>query len=259
MQPFTNLSFVRTSEPATQILQFDRLNASTESPSLDFPEFTSLDTITNWSIWRLGVRNRLETRRDENTLEWFTMESYVDYYLEKPNFPGFPVETTFSTVVNKITFTPVNWMSLRLDSQLPLLSDGLTQVNSSAVFRVNKDLSLTLGHRYLYGSNYFSPGSYIYGIIYYRINDNWGVGIRDDYEFMDKSSQNVVPGVVWQRYQIFRDFSSWVGAFGVNLRRNVNTTTSVDTTDVTVTISFTLKDLPSFALPLSFDPTSIVE
>ena len=257
IQPFMNFSFVRTSTPATDILQFDRLNASTELPSLDFPQFTTLDTITNWSICRLGVRNRWETRRDEGTLEWLTTESYVDYNMEKPNFPGFATEQTFSNVVNRVTFTPLPWISLRLDSQLPLLDDGFTQVNSSAVFRVSHDFTLTLVHRYLYGNKYFSPGSYVVAMAYYRINDNWGVGIRDDYEFVDKPSLNVVPGVVWQQYQIYRDLSSWVASLGLTLRRNVNTTTNTDITNVSVTLTFTLKDLPSFGLPVSFDPTSV--
>ena len=66
IQPFTNFSWV--SDPGVNpaaILQFDRVEPTTKLRPIDFPEFTTIDSIDHWTIWRLGVRNRLETRRDD--------------------------------------------------------------------------------------------------------------------------------------------------------------------------------------------------
>jgi len=258
IQPFTDFSYVRASRNPSGILQFDRLTPSTELPSIDFPQFTTIDTISDWSICRLGMRNRLETRRDSSTIEWLTWETYFDYNLEKPNFPGFPADQTFSNLFNKIAWTPLPWLTLRCDSQLPVLDTSFTEVDSLASIRWSRDLTTSVSHHYLYGNKYFAPGSEIVGQAYYRINDNWGVGATNYCELMDKPSQNVVPGVLHQQYEIYRDLSGWVATLGLVLSRNVNTALNKDITNTTVVLSFTLKELPSLTLPVSFNPGSLL-
>jgi LPS-assembly protein len=65
IQPFTNISWVSSSNsnPAS-ILQFDRYQPSTQLRPIDFPQFTSVDSIDSWTIWRVGVRNRIQTHRE---------------------------------------------------------------------------------------------------------------------------------------------------------------------------------------------------
>ena len=70
VQPYVNFSYNYSGEDPSHILQFDRLNPSTELPPIDFPQFNSVDSIDSWTILRLGVRNRLQTRRNGNTLNW---------------------------------------------------------------------------------------------------------------------------------------------------------------------------------------------
>ena len=255
-QPFTDLSFVRSSTDPSRILQFDRLNPSTQRPPLDFPKFATLDTIPDWSIWRFGFRNRLQTRRDDRTIDWLSMETYVDYNLERPVFPGFPAEQAFSNVINNINWNPLPWIGVNCDFQLPLLNSGFTQINTGATFRLSEDLSFRVSHRYLNNNKFFAPGSNLRVDAYYRINDNWAFGIREEYEFMNAPTQGVKSGLEVQEYQIHRDLSSWVASLGLLVRRNVNTITVKDITDTAVVLTFTLKDLPSLALPLSFDPSS---
>ena len=49
-----------------------------------------------------------------------------------------------------------------------------------------------------------------------------------------------------------RDLGSWVGSIGFTARDNGTATTSQ--TDYGVTLTFTLKDLPSIRLPVSVNP-----
>src|SRR5438045_826974 len=79
IQPFANFSWVSSSanDPAA-ILQFDRYQPSTQLRPIDFPQFTTIDSIDNWTILRFGVRNRLLTRRDDSTVSWMDIETYME-------------------------------------------------------------------------------------------------------------------------------------------------------------------------------------
>ena len=70
-------------DPAS-ILQFDRVQPSTQLHPIDFPQFTSIDSIDNWTIARVGVRNRLQTRRDDLTVSWMDLETYFDVNFDNP-------------------------------------------------------------------------------------------------------------------------------------------------------------------------------
>src|SRR5204862_7137147 len=85
IQPFVNFSWVSTSanNPAS-ILQFDRYQPSTQLRPIDFPQFTTIDSIDNWTIWRFGVRNRLLTRRADATVSWMGIETYRDVNYDYP-------------------------------------------------------------------------------------------------------------------------------------------------------------------------------
>jgi hypothetical protein len=76
---------------------------------------------------------------------------------------------------------------------------------------------------------------------YYRINDNWGVGVSEQYEG--------TTGVLeQQRYSIYRDLTSWVASVGAIIRDNGGVK------EYGVLLTFTLKALPKFSFDLNFDP-----
>ena len=247
VQPYLDASFVYTDKDPSHILQFDRLNRSTQLPPIDFPQFNTIDSLDNWSIIRLGMRNRLQTRRDNDTHNWFEIDTYFDVNIDRPNFGGLSVLAdtgTFSNLFNRIRWIPLPWVSFQLDSQLPLFDTGFTEVNSNVNFLVTKNASVSLGQRYIDGNNQFPNSNLVSFGGYYRINDNWAFSFHDQYEFADSILESQV-------YQVHRDLSSWVASVGVAVRdnRGVN--------DFSVIVSFTLKDLPNIRAPFSLDPTAL--
>jgi len=88
IQPYTDFSFVYSGQSPDKILQFDRINPSTQLAPVDLGAFNSTDAITDWTIWRLGTRNRLETRRDNDVFDWLELDSFVDVNIQEPHFPG---------------------------------------------------------------------------------------------------------------------------------------------------------------------------
>ena len=237
IQPFANFSYVSSPnvDPAT-ILQFDRIQNSTKLNPIDFPQYTSIDALDNWTIARVGVRNRLQTRRDDLTVSWLELETFVDVNFDNP-FD----KTKYSNVFNRLRFTPVPWATLVIDSQIPLLDKGFTEVDTSINFKPTANTVVTLGHRYLNDNPFFLNSSLFTFGGYYRINDNWGVSFLEQYE----ASTNIVEQ---QRYSVYRDLTSWVASLGAIVRNNGGVK------EYGVLLTFTLKAFPKFGLDLNFDP-----
>jgi len=239
VQPFTDFSYVKEDGPnPTAILGFDRFQPSTQPRALDFPQFTTIDSIADWTVWRVGVRNRLETRRDDRTITWFELDSFVDVQFENPYQP-----TDYSNLVNNIRFNPLPWMSLSINSQVPAFAKGFTEVDTIANVQPVANLQLTVAHRYLNGNPFFQDSSLFVVGGYYRIDDNWGIGVQEQYEGATGILEQ-------QRYSIYRDLSSWVASFGGIIRDNNGSK------EYGVIFTITLKAFPKFGFDLNFDPTS---
>ena len=237
IQPFANFSHVTGDklDPA-EIFQFDRFQPSTQLRPIDFPQFNSIDSIDNWSIARVGVRNRLQTRRDDSTINWLELETYFDVNFDNPyNRSG------YSNIYNNLRFSPLPWASLAISSQLPLLTNGFTEVNTDIRIQPIAPLQLTFGHRFLNENPFFENSSVYTLSAYYRINDNWGVGAYERYEAITGFFEE-------QRYSIYRDLTSWVASLGGVIRNNGSVK------EYGVLLTFTLKALPKVSFDLNIDP-----
>jgi LPS-assembly protein len=238
IQPYTNFSYV--SDPTVKpqdILPFDRFIASTQIPPLDFPQFNSIDSIDHWTIWRFGIRNRLQTRRDNSTLNWFDLDTYFDLNFEDPYS-----QSHYSDIVNRLRFSPVPWFSLNVDSQLPVDRKGFTEVNTYMDWVINPSIEVRLGDRYLNHNPNFSNSNLVTLLTYCRLNENWGFSVYEQYE--------AALGVLQeQQYAIHRDLSSWVASLTVFTRDN-----GAGKRDLGLTVSFTLKDLPRLGFQVNPTP-----
>lgn len=237
IQPFTNFSWVSDGGPdPQQILQFDRYEPSTQLRPIDFPQFTSIDSIDHWTVWRVGVRNRLQTRRDDLTVSWLDLETYCDVNIDNPYD-----RTPYSNLFNKLRFTPLPWASLVVSSQVPAFDKGFTEVNTNIIFQPVANLQVTAGHRYLNSDPFFKNSSLFVVGGYYRVDDNWGVGVQEQYE----ATSNILEQ---QRYSVYRDLTSWVASFGAVIRDNGGVK------EYGVLLTFTLKAFPKIGFDFNFDP-----
>ena len=239
IQPFTNFSYVSENGPdPISILQFDRFEPSTQLRAIDFPQFTPIDSIASWTVWRLGVRNKLETRRDDRTITWFELDTFFDVNFDNPYN-----RTDYSNLFNNIVFTPLPWMSFRVDSQVPAFAKGFTEINTYATVQPIANLQVNFGHRYLNDNPFFLNSSlFVFGG-YYRFDDNWGFGVQEQYE----ASTGILEQ---QRYALYRDLTSWVASVGGVIRDNKGVM------DYGVIFTVTLKAFPKFGFDLNVDPTS---
>ncbi|CAN5547713.1 hypothetical protein BH20VER1_BH20VER1_09890 [soil metagenome] len=239
-QPFANFSYVHsTLDKPAEILQFDRYQPSTQLRPIDFPQFISIDSIDNWTIARVGVRNRLQTRRDDVTINWLELETYFDINFDNPYD-----RTDFSNVYNRLRFNPLPWASLSIYSQLPLLADGFSEVNADIGFKPAANWQLNFGYRYLDENPFFPNSSLFFASAHYRINDHWGAGAFIRYEARTGFVEE-------QRYSVYRDLTSWVASLGTVIRNNGGVK------EYGVLLSFSLKALPKLGFDLNFDPGAV--
>lgn len=240
VQPYLNYSGVYNFGPSpSDIYQFDRVVESTQLLPLNFPQFTAVDSIDTWNIVRLGARQRLQTRRDNRTYDWFSLDTFMDVNLENPYSDG-PV----SNVFNIIGFRPVPWVNLSIVSQLPVTEEGFTEVNTWLSFMPTRDLLVGFGHRYIDANPFFSDNSQLNFSTYWKMNDHWAFSFYEQYEFVTKVFQ-------YQRYMVHRDLSSWIASIGAEVRDNQG-----GDQELGVLLVMTLKDAPAVTLPLAFSQST---
>ena len=239
IQPFTDFSYVHVNgmNPSA-VLQFDRFEPTTQLQPIDFPEFAATDSIADWTIWRVGVRNRLETRRDDVTVTWLELDTFCEINFDNPYD-----RTQYSNFFNRLRFSPLPWASLTIDSQIPAFDRGFTEVNTTISIQPIANLQVSVGNRYLNNNPYFDNSNLFVVGGYYRLSDNWGFGMQEQYEGQTGTLQQ-------QRYAVYRDLTNWVASFGAVIRDNAGER------EYGVLLTFTLKAFPKFGFDFNFDPSS---
>lgn len=237
VQPYVNWSVLSSDELPALYPKVDRLTFSTRPPTLSPERFTATDEMQNWNIMRLGVRNHLLTRRDQQAHEWLFMDSYIDAYLNDPD-----LDRTFSNFYNDLRFRPVPWLSLGLETQIPLLDggSGFNEVSTFLRYQPTPDVELGLGYGWLNNHPVLRDSNRVDLRGFVRLSENWGVGAQQVWETCDGTLE-------LQQYTLHRDLGNWVLGIGLSSRDN-----RLDT-EYGVMLSLSLKDLPSVSLPFRVD------
>jgi lipopolysaccharide assembly outer membrane protein LptD (OstA) len=273
-QPYGNLSYVYAGGPnVNQVFQFDRYipngpnnltksgyqPSSTQLQPLNFPQFAAIDTIDTWTIMRIGVRNRLQTRRDEGTHDWFYIDSFIDINGVDPYRNG-----SVSNFNNRFTFNPISWLAIRLDSQVPVTTQGFTEMNLQFDIMPARWLEVSVGSAYINNYNGIS-GNQPSVSVQWKLTDHWSISATQLYNLNESAASNgtttssYAPGnsLLYQRYLINRDLSSWIVSLGADVRNNQGTPTQGNLTQYGAVIVCTLKDAPDVTMPFHLNaPTA---
>lgn len=238
IQPYVNYSYLHA-DPVEGISPIDRLTPATTPRPIDVPLFTAVDDLRSWNIARVGVRNTLQTKRDNQTYNWLGLNTYADIFFQDPEF-----DRDVSNLYNDFYWRPLPWLQLNIDSQLPIGNSdfNFTEVNTSLSWMPAKNFSWTVGHAYLKDNPIFTDSSLIFSRIYARLSENWGVSMNHIYEATDSTLQ-------YQSYSIHRDLTSWIVSLGGLVRQNHG-----GNDDFGLVLTLTLKDFPDVSIPLDMDP-----
>ena len=266
-QPYSILSGVYAGGPnVNSVLQFDRLlpnnpnsptrsgfqPSSTQLEPLDLAQFAAVDAIDSWAIWRVGFRNRLQTRRDGETYDWLYLDTFTDVNGVNPYING-PV----SNLNNRLTFNPVSWFNFQMGAQSPLVSQGFTEFNTDFTVMPIRSFSMSVGTRYISNYNGAANNNQYPLSVYWRANDHWSFSASEIYNTQPaQAGQAQNNSLIYQRYLIHRDLSSWIVSFGAEVRSNQASGTQSAQNQYGALLSFTLKDLPQVAVPLAYSGAS---
>ncbi|MGJ8673131.1 LPS assembly protein LptD [Rubritalea sp.] len=235
IQPYTNISILATDELDDDQPKIDRLTATERPRPLDVSRYTAIDDYKNWSIARLGTRNTLLTKRNGGTHRWLTLDSYIDAFLNDPEF-----DRQFSNFYNDLRWSPVPWTYLSLNTQFPVSGQGFTELSTFLSILPTENLELGLGHSYLSNHPEIADSNQVNSRIFFRLNHKWSFATYHQYQLDDNVLER-------QEYSIYRNFQSWTMGLGMFQRDNRLKK------EYGALINISLNALPTVNLPFSLD------
>lgn len=233
VQPTFTYAYVpEPSRLPSELPQFDY-----ELPSLrllpnQFPDYYAIDSIDSRNVLRLGLRNKLQTKRGgqvDNLLNW---DLYTDWRIDPQ-----PDQSDFSDIFSDLDLKPRSWLTLTSEIRWDVDDHRFQIANHTMTLTPGEDWSWSFGHRYLrenpdLGLNY--SHSLLMGTFYYRLSENWGFRMAHHFEIEDRTMEE-------QYYTVYRDFRSWTGALTFRVRDERNAPV-----DYSVSFTFQLKAFPRF-------------
>ncbi len=237
VQPYARFSYISTDDLDPLFPSVDRETFSTRPQPLSVPSYTAIDSLRDWNIIRFGVKNKLITKRDGQSLDWLSMDTYIDGFITDPDY-----DRKFSNLYNDLRWNPLPWFGMNLETQFPVINDGsgFSEVAARTRFMPNENVEFSVGYHLLDNHPVLADSQRIDVRAYTRLNDKWGLGFFQLWE-LDDGTLEV------QQYTIHRDFNHWVASVGITERKNELKD------EFGIIFSFTLKEFPSASLPFQLD------
>jgi LPS-assembly protein len=235
IQPSFNYVYVPQPNYAgtNELPQFDYELPSLRLLPIDFPDYNNLDSIDSQNVVRLGLHNKLQTKREGKIVNLVDWDLYTDWRIQ-PNAQ----QNTFSDLYSDLTMKPRSWLSF--ESQLRYdIQDGLLRMSHTTLtFQPHKSWKWTIGQTYLHDDfssspTALGPGESVFtSSILFRLNENWGLRAS---HYFDANTGDLRQ----QDYAIYRDLRSWTAALTFRFRNSPGSQE-----DFTVALTLWLKAYP---------------
>jgi LPS-assembly protein len=238
IQPSLNYVYVPTPNYVpSQLPQFD-----TELPSLrllpiEFPDYNRIDSIDSQNVLRLGLLNKLQTKRRGDLINLVNWDLYTDWRI-RPRSD----QSTFSDLYSDMVVRPRSWITLQSLLRYDIAGGDWRMAFNTLTLHPNNVWSWSLGQFYLRDDPSTGPTSLGVGNnlfisdLFFRVNENWGLRASHRFEARTGTLQE-------QAYSVYRDLRSWTAGLTFRVRENPS-----GPQDVTVAFTFSLKAFPRFGL-----------
>ncbi len=237
LQPYAAWSFVSTDDFDLNNPNVDRLTPTTRPRPLDPVRFSAIDDMHSWNVVRMGARNRLLTKRDNQAFEWLYVDTYIDGFIDDPEGMR-----DYSNLYNDARWRPLPWLEMDLETQFPITTNGsgFNEFKLGTRFMPTRNFQFSIGYRELNGHPVLIDSNQVVLESFTRLNGNWGIGTRHTVELDDGTLER-------QQYSLHRDMGNWVAGMGLTSEDNRYQS------EYGVVFSLTLKDLPSVSLPFGIN------
>jgi LPS-assembly protein len=265
IEPFFDVQYAPTpTVTPNQIRGFDDRLYSTQLQPLDWTAYNSIDSIDKQAVIRLGVWNKIQTKRDGVNYDLLTIQTYGDIDLDRnfssgsPNTAGTPfipaqgtlgqpgyvpavpaVAPTsgsyFSNLFNDIRFRPTQQLQYQSLSAICIDGNGYNQIDNNIIWSPDPSLQFTVGDHYLNHSPVFGDSNQVVLQLFYRLNEHWQFEGQEQFEATTGKLQ-------LQQYTIYRDLDAW------QLGMTYSDSELNNQSDHTIYFSLTLKAFPKYQL-----------
>lgn len=232
-EPSVNYVFVPEPDRRPQDLpQFDYELHTLRLLPIDYPDYNAIDSIDSQNVVRFSLRNKLQTRREDEVRNLVNWSLYTDWRLRPRQG-----QETFADFFSDLDFSPRSWFYVSSLVRYDAAGGHLRETDHRVTLIPGERVSWAVGHRYLrddpalgvdYGNNL------IFSTLYYRINENWGLRMQHHFEARDGTMEE-------QEYTIYRDLRSWTTALSFRIREPRDRPT-----DFSVGVTFSLKAFPRY-------------
>jgi LPS-assembly protein len=245
IEPSVNYAYVPDpSTPPQELPQFDYRVPTYWPLPIHFPAYNDIDFIDSQNVMRLGLGNRLQTKREngvEDLLDWHLLTDW-----RVTTHPG---QTTFSPLYSMLDFRPRSWFTLSSLARTDLYGGPTRGLDHTLIFYPSSTLNLAVGHRYRHEEE-FGPtdvgDNLILGSVAYRLNENYAVRATYQYDIHFGLMEE-------QSYTLWRDMRSWTAAVVFRYRQNLG-----KGDDLTFALTFSLKAFPRYALGKDTDRPTLL-
>jgi LPS-assembly protein len=246
LQPFADYQWIpRPDRSTNDLFQFDAtrnvtllggdtLSVTRYSP-LAFPENEQIDSITGEDTIRFGLRQTLQTRRDNQAWDLVNLTGWTDYEVERS-----AGQTDFSDFFGTAEFRPYRWLSLDTFGRYQI-NGGILREFNTALRLVDADRwSLGVGTRYLRGDSNLVSVDWAY-----KLSRHWTAHLYEQVDLQDGLWQE-------QEYTLRQETHDWYITYGFRYLQSQNLPGQrAAPSEMTAFFSLTLKAYPKSVVALN--------
>ncbi len=238
LEPTLNYAYVpEPNHRPNRIPQFDYETASLRPLPIEFTDYNSIDSIDSQNVLRVGLRNRLQTKRNGAIDDIVSWELFTDWRLDTHDG-----QKTFSDIYSALVVRPRTWLTFE--------SENRFDIDANRFNLVRETLTIQPGSTWSWGITYFylrddlRPVPTAWGIgndivnsaFFYRLNEDWAVRAAHYIDLRRGKLQE-------HSYAVYRDLRNWTGAVVFRFREDI-----YGRTDFGIAITLSLKARPRFGL-----------
>ncbi|MFC1658412.1 LPS-assembly protein LptD [Candidatus Omnitrophota bacterium] len=194
-------------------IRYSYVHEPTVSPSKlqDFGD--GIDTIDGDNRFSLELENKLQGKRDEQTVDLAIFRVSTDYIMYSKMAGLSKSDDRFTDFLFDLELEPFAWLRMEADATYDHRHDYFKTANVDTWLTFNENTRLGLGHRY----DRFG-GKEMTGHFRWRINPKWAIRIYERYQFASSRGK----GLKEQEYTISRDLHCATIDFTFNRRKKRN-------------------------------------
>ena len=212
IQPSINYAFIpRPNRVPDELDQFDYELTSPRLLPIEFPENNAIDNIDSQNVLRLGLRNRLQTKRSNGLQDVADWDLFTDWRID-PNSG----QSKFADLFSDAIVRPRSWLSLNSGLRYDLDDSLWRTINHGFTISPKPNRWNIQGGQYYYLAQPSTSKSDRTDVFYsglgYRLNENWSFSTRQYYD-------SKLGELAQHDYIIHRDMSSWTFLIDLSFRK----------------------------------------